>query len=584
MEKALREYTRWTHENLPEDLMTELEAICGDEREIYDRFCKDISFGTSGMRGKMGVGSNRINSLTLCRASLGLAEYLWERYESPTIAIAYDTRINSHEYAERIAEVFADKGVGVYIFDEPTPVPVLSFTVRDMRLHAGIMITASHNPKDYNGYKVYDGYGNQIDDRTAAELEAYISRHKFHVLAEREQTGKNQRKILRISKEIKQRYLDALDENTPRMAEDSIDEVGAADAISELKICYTPLNGTGRTYVLETLSRLGLNKENITEVETQKKADGNFETCPYPNPERATVFEEAMRVCEEQKDKPQLILATDPDSDRLGVMCLSTESDNYIHLSGNQIGELLLNYVCECGDERKKHRTAFKSFVSSPLTEEIAAAHGVQMRSVFTGFKNIASGIQRLEEKGEGEFVFGFEESLGYLCGNYTRDKDGIMAARLVCLVAAKLMREGKTLEDGLEEIYRRYGYQEAAPFAIEYESERDRFRVAHIMKAAFTGKFKKYIEQVCEGFSVKKELCYRQQNMYNVQLDEGHSIIIRPSGTESKLKIYVFARGNSRAEAQENAQALRKLTMNFLEQEKNKTNDTEVRKYIGNI
>lgn len=567
MEKAVKEYTRWTRENLPEDLMAELAAISGDDREIYDRFCKDISFGTSGMRGKMGAGSNRINSLTLRRASLGLAEYLLERYEKPELVIAYDTRINSREYAEGVAEVFADKGVGVYLFDEPTPVPVLSFAVRDMRLRAGIMITASHNPKEYNGYKVYDSCGNQIDDTAAAELEAYIRKQPFHAAGKTEQAEKSQSKSLKLPEEIKQHYLAEVDENTPYSAELTADKEALAEAISELKICYTPLNGAGRTYVLETLKRLGMKKENIMEVETQKDPDGNFETCPYPNPEQDAVFEEALRVCKAQAAKPQLILATDPDSDRLGVMCLSAERGEYIRLSGNQIGELLLDYVCECGGENKKQRIAFKSFVSSPLTEDIAAAHGVRMRNVFTGFKNIACGMQRLEESGEGEFVFGFEESLGYLCGNYTRDKDGIMAARLVCLIAAKLMQKGKTLADRLEEIYSNYGYQETAPFAIEYENERDRLRAVHIMQAVFAGDFKRHIRKLCEGFSVKKELCYRQQNMYSVQLEDGHSIIIRPSGTEPKLKVYVFARGNSRAEAAENAKKLRKLTADFLEQ-----------------
>lgn len=567
MEKALKEYTRWTRKNLPEDLMAELAAIRGDDREIYDRFCKEISFGTSGMRGKMGAGSNRINSLTLRRASLGLAEYLLERYEKPELVIAYDTRINSREYAEGVAAVFADKGVGVYLFDEPTPVPVLSFAVRDMRLCAGIMITASHNPKEYNGYKVYDSCGNQIDDTAAAELEAYIGRQDFHAAGEAEQAEKSQSKILKLPEEIKRHYLAAVDENTPYSAEPTADKAALAKAISELKICYTPLNGAGRTYVLETLKRLGMKKENIIEVETQKNPDGNFETCPYPNPEQDAVFDEALRVCKAQEAKPQLILATDPDSDRLGVMCLSDESGEYIRLSGNQIGELLLDYVCECGGENKKQRIAFKSFVSSPLTEDIAAAHGVKMRNVFTGFKNIACGMQRLEESGEGEFVFGFEESLGYLCGNYTRDKDGIMAARLVCLAAAGLMCRGKTLADRLEEIYSRCGYQETAPFAIEYESEKDRLRVGHIMQAVFAGDFKRYIKRQCESFSVKKELCYRQQSMYSIQLEGGHSIIIRPSGTEPKLKVYVFARGNGRAEAAENAKELRRLTADFLEQ-----------------
>lgn len=636
MEKALREYTRWRSQKLPEDLMAELAEIQNSEKEIYDRFCKDISFGTSGMRGKMGAGTNRINSVTLRRASIGIARILCEKYAEPTLVIAYDTRINSKEYAAGVAEVFASQGVCVYLFDEPTPVPLLSFAVRDMSLCGGIMITASHNTKEYNGYKVYDRFGNQIDDKNAVLAEKYIKTIE-HFAKPKESEGCEENtenakitgtavgkcgEILTVPKAIKEHYMQALESNTakPQFDDESLKQA-FEKALTELRICYTPLNGAGRNFVIETLKRLGMCRENIIEVESQKEPNGNFETCPYPNPEQDAVFEEALRVCEAQEDKPRLILATDPDSDRLGVMCLSGsgESSEYVKLSGNQLGELLLDYVCACecgkaegggyqkdeGDRRdpKKAKIAFKSHVSSPLAEDIATAYGVQMRNVFTGFKNIAAGMQKIEESGEAEFIFGFEESLGYLCGDYTRDKDGVMAARLVCLLAAQLANEGKTLCDRLDEIYEIYGYMEAMPFSVEYGGERERKKIDGIMTALFDGKLKqrssntakagntgkrtKCIEclkdnvnriqgkvddqlqpfEDAEVVSVRKEICYRTQNMYSAELEGGHRLIVRPSGTEPKLKVYIFACGTDSNEAEKNAETIRVWVKRFLDE-----------------
>lgn len=569
MEKALKEYTRWSSQKLPEDLTAELSEIQNSEKEIYDRFCKDLSFGTSGMRGRMGAGTNRINSVTLRRASIGIAHYLCESYESPTLVIAYDTRINSKEYAKGVAEVFASQGVCVYLFDKPTPVPVLSFAVKDMSLCGGVMITASHNTKEYNGYKVYDECGNQLDDKKAALMEKYIAEVDcFASLHETELTvaAKKYAEVLPVPQDIREDYLRAVEDNTAKPIFECEGEAAALKvALSELRICYTALNGAGRTYVIEALERLGMRRENIVEVESQKAPDGNFGTCPSPNPEYAEAFAEALTVCAAQESKPKLILATDPDSDRLGVMCLSdcAEGSEYIKLSGDELGELLTDYVCACECGRgKKPKVAFKSYVSSPLAEDIAASYGVRMRNVFTGFKNIAAGMQRIKENGDEEFIFGFEESLGYLCGDYTRDKDGIMAARLVCLLAAQLATAGKTPCDRLEEIYRSYGYRKAAPFSLEYGSERQRRRADDIMAALFAGKLK---DRAADGMKISKESCYRQQNMYCAELSGGHRLIIRPSGTEPKLKAYIFAAGADRAEAAENAEAIRAWLKRFL-------------------
>lgn len=569
MEKASKEYTRWCSQKLPTDLLAELSEIQGNEKEIYDRFCKNLSFGTSGMRGRMGAGTNRINSVTLRRASIGIAHYLCESYERPTLVIAYDTRINSEEYAKGVAEVFVSQGVCVCLFDEPTPVPVLSFAVRDMSLCGGVMITASHNTKEYNGYKVYDECGNQLDDKKTVLMEKYIAEvdcfAKSHE-TERRAAAKKCAGVLPVPQDIRERYLRAVEDNTARPFFECEGEAEALRAaLSELRICYTALNGAGGTYVIEALERLGMRRGNIVEVESQKAADGNFETCPSPNPEYEETFAEALKVCAQTADKPKLILATDPDSDRLGVMCLSDcgEGSEYIKLSGDELGELLTDYVCscECG-KGTKPKVAFKSYVSSPLAEDIAASYGVQMRNVFTGFKNIAAGMQRINESGDEEFIFGFEESLGYLCGDYTRDKDGIMAARLVCILAAQLATAGRTLCDRLEEIYRSYGYRKAVPFSLEYGSERQRRKADDIMTALFAGKLK---DRAAGSTKICKESCYRQQNMYCAELSGGHRLIIRPSGTEPKLKAYIFASGEDRADAAENAEAIKLWVKLFL-------------------
>ena len=568
MEKAWKEYTRWTAQKLPEDLAAELEEIRGNENEIYDRFCKDIAFGTSGMREKMGAGSNRINSVTLRKASRGIGKYLREAHEHPALVIAYDTRINSREYAAGVAEVFAKEGIEVFLFDEPTPVPVLSFAVREMQLCCGIMITASHNPKEYNGYKVYDRFGNQIDEKNAAIAESYIKEINPFTDSAAENTSAEPAAVRTVPKDLKERYLQALEENTPFPRERET----VKESLRRLRICYTPLNGSGRPYVLETLKRLGMKAENILEVESQKLADGNFTTCASPNPEYVEAFNEALKLCEtgaEEGEKPQLILATDPDSDRLGVMCLNEEGA-YVRLSGNQTGELLFDYICRCrlsrneaGAEQKEQKewVAFKSFVSSPLTEEIGRSYGVKVKNVFTGFKNIACEMERIKRRcengGNEEFLFGFEESLGYLCGDYTRDKDGVMAARLVCLAAAELLVEDKTLYTRLRELYEKYGYMAAMPFSVQYAGERDRRKAEKIIAGLFAGKLK--------SEKIIKEFCYREKEMYCAELAGGHRLIVRPSGTEPKLKVYIFARGESASEADENAQEIKACTERFL-------------------
>ena len=555
MEKYLKEYTRWRKQTLPADLSEELEAIRGNEEEIYDRFCRTIAFGTSGLRGKMGAGTNRINSVILRQTTRGISRYLTERYEEPAMVIGWDTRRYSREYAQVTAETFAQNGVNVYLFPEPTPVPVVSFAVRHLRINGGIMITASHNTKEYNGYKVYDHYGNQIDDKKAALIEAYIEREApfspngTQDLTDREKAGT----ISFLGDHIQEAYLRALKENTPWW--DTPER--CREALAALSVCYTPLNGTGRNYVLPALEQLGIRDLDL--VQTQEDPDGTFPTCPSPNPEYPETFEEALRTCRgiaaEGNALPDLILATDPDSDRLGVMVRCEGA--YRQLSGNQVGELLFDYVCRVHDAGIGGRTLcgrevmIKSIVSSPLTEDIAGAYGVQVKNVFTGFKNIAAEMEKLKRaETEKYFLFGFEESLGYLYGDYTRDKDGIMAAQLICLAAAQLKAEKRTLADRLEEICRCCGHLASRTFSVYYRSEAERRKIQRQMQQLFAYGLKR------DGFAVKKELCYRDPPLYCADLADGARIIVRPSGTELKLKTYIFARGQSAQEAEAAADA----------------------------
>lgn len=558
MERAFREYAKWKSENLPADLKEELLCMSKDDEEIIDRFCKDIVFGTSGLRGKMGVGTNRINSVVLRKATRGIAQYLTERYEKPRVVIGYDTRINSREYAESVADDFAEAGVSAVLFCEPTPVPVVSFAIRHMGVNGGIMITASHNPREYNGYKVYDHFGNQIDNNKARQIEIYIrNQNPFAALDNTERAN-----IETVGSGIKEAYLDALKTNRLWWTDD--EEI--REKVSELSVCYTALHGAGISYVPRVLEDIGINDLNI--VSSQSIKDGSFPTCHSPNPENIAAFGEALELCRENQNRCDIILATDPDSDRLGVMIKTGES--YLHLSGNQVGELMLDYIIRChrrgigGRNLSGDKVVFKSHVSSPLVERIASEYGVEVRNVFTGFKNIVLGIEKLKAAGKDEaFLFGFEESLGYLYGDYTRDKDGIMAAQMLCLMAAEQKALGRTLADSLNDIYEKYGFIESVSEAVVFKSEKDRAIIDGIIEALFEGSLKQYETHL---YKIKKEICYRGQKMYCAELYGGHRIIIRPSGTELKLKIYIFAMGETGDEAIDNAAGLARWVRDALE------------------
>lgn len=548
MEKAFKQYSLWQKASLPEKLYQEIQDIEKDDEEIYDRFCRDLTFGTSGLRGKMGLGSNRINEIVIRRATMGVADYLLSKHTSPTMVIGYDTRINSKKYAEETAKNLAARGITSYIFGEPTPVPVVSFAIRHLGADGGIMITASHNPKEYNGYKVYDHCGNQIDDKKARAVERYIEKRTY--FESQQDCCQTEGRIVPCDETVKEAYLSAVHEQILKWTEQP---EKAEAALSDLNVVYTPLNGAGRDYALRVFKDLGIT--HVTAVKEQWQHDGNFPTCPSPNPENERAFDVA--VANYADDKTDVIIATDPDSDRMGVM--AKKDGRFRRLTGDQVGILMLDYVCHChsrgidGKDLSGQKTVYKSFVSSPFAEDLAAYYGVQIKNVPTGFKNIALEMELLKEAGrEKDFLFGFEESLGYLYGNYTRDKDGVLALQMICLMSACLKARGKTLYDKLEELYQEHGYVESKAISIDFYTEKDREKISSIMEDLFDGKLTSLLNQ-----ELMIDNSHRHINMFRATLPQGHRVIIRPSGTELKIKIYAFARGRSKEEAINSLDAL---------------------------
>lgn len=595
MEKAMKQYSCWLAEKLPADLREELESIRDNKEEIYDRFCREITFGTSGLRGIMGAGTSRINSVVLKRATMGLCDDLFERYGAkytesgvfPALALSYDTRVYSEGYGHDVAEILSARGVDTWIVESPQPVPFLSFAVRAMGLDGGIMITASHNPKQFNGYKVYDADGNQIDDEMARRIEGYIAGHGYF---EQPETPVRTGVIRHIPKELIEAYRRNISDRAVWWQQDLS---ACREAMGQLSVVYTPLNGTGYSHVTEIFRRLGVGR--VAVVESQTEGDGQFRTCPSPNPENRETFREAEAlaydIIEEGNPPPDLIIATDPDSDRMGVMvwqpALSGSGaaggtgdyvqfhnrrcrpgavagngkypGEYILLSGNQAGELLFDYLCTSLAGEKgmglKGKKAYKSLVSSPFVDVIARARGVEVENTLTGFKNIAQRIGQLCREGrEADFLFGFEESLGYLYGTYTRDKDGVMASQLIALAAARWKAAGMTLLDRIGALHEQYGYMESRAWSLYFEKERDRQRMEEIMADLFEGR----LEEVL-GLSVTQDRTYEKERVFQGSITGSatHRFIIRPSGTELKLKAYVFAGGSRAGEAAALADAI---------------------------
>lgn len=525
------------------DLQTELNEIKGDDEAVLDRFYRDLAFGTGGLRGVIGAGTNRMNVYTVRKASQGLANYLVKNFENPSCAIAYDSRIKSDVFAKEAAKVLAANGITVHIYKELMPTPMLSWAVRYLKCDAGIVVTASHNPAKYNGYKVYGNDGCQITLNAAEEILGYISEIDCFddVKVTDFDAAMAEGKINFITDEAITAYYD-------RVEKESINPDVVAR--SGLKIVYTPLNGAGNKPVREILKRIGI--KDVVVVPEQENPDGNFPTCPFPNPEIKEALARGLELC--KTEKPDLLLATDPDCDRVGIAV--KDGDDYVLFTGNEVGAMLLEYVCSQRIAKgimPKDPIAVKTIVTTDIAKAIGKEYGVQIIEVLTGFKFIGEQVGFLEEKGEQDrYIFGFEESYGYLSGEYVRDKDAVNGSMLICEMAAFYRANGISLIKAREDMYKKYGTYFHAQDSFTCEGASGMQRMAEIM-----ANLRKDVPNEVAGIKVigmsdyiasetkdfvngtSTEITLPKSDVISFYLEGNASLIIRPSGTEPKIKIY---------------------------------------------
>lgn len=546
-------------------LLEQLEDLESNEKKITDAFYKNLEFGTGGLRGIMGLGTNRMNIYTVSRASRGVAAYIKKYFakERQSVSISYDSRINSELFSRTAAEVFASEGIRVYIYPTLMPTPMLSWAVRELDCSAGIMITASHNPAEYNGYKVYGSDGCQITTDIARGILEEIETSYFFGKSVnlKFEDGLKKGIITYIKNDVIDSYMEAVKQQSLLL------KGNAGDRYKELSIVYTPLNGTGLKPVVHVLKESGF--KNVFVVPEQKMPDGQFATCPEPNPEESKALELGIQYA--RKFSADIVIATDPDCDRVGI-AVPDGNNSYIKLSGNETGVLLLDFICKRRIEdgtMPKNPVFMKSVVTTDLAERIADRYGVRTINLLTGFKYIGEQIGILERNEcENDFIFGFEESYGYLSGGYVRDKDGVGAAFLICEMVAYYKKRGRTLLEVLEGIYQEYGYYLNTLHTYKFEGVEGVGRIESIMRnvrdfsTTITVNFKEvanykdlremkdskfslmqdYLIQ-CSGEKtreLKASIKIPKTNMIKFRFEERCSIIVRPSGTEPKLKVYI--------------------------------------------
>ena len=538
------EYERWLkYATLDADVAAALKTM--DEAGIEDAFYRNLAFGTGGLRGVIGAGTNRMNVYTVAKASQGLADYLNKHFEAPSVAIGYDSRIKSDVFAKVAAGVFATNGVQVHIWPELMPVPTVSFATRHLGTCAGVMVTASHNPSKYNGYKVYGPDGCQITTQAAAEILAEIE--KLDIFEDVKtgdfEAGLASGRICYIPEAVYTAFVEEVKHQSVLFGEE-VDR--------DVAIVYTPLNGAGLKPVTRTLREMGYT--NITVVKEQEQPDGNFPTCPYPNPE----IREAMALGMEYAERcnADLLLATDPDCDRVGI-AVKNRAGAYELLTGNQVGLLLLDYICS---QRIKHGkmpddpVMVKTIVTMDMGEQIASHYGVRTVNVLTGFKFIGEQIGKLEQQGKADsYVFGFEESYGYLTGSYVRDKDGVDGAYMICEMFSYYKTQGISLLEKLEALYKDYGYCMNTLHSDTFEGSAGFEKMQRIMQS-FRGSI-----QELGGKKVIRLLDYAQgldglpkSDVLKFLLEDNCSMVVRPSGTEPKLKTYISVSAENRERAEE--------------------------------
>lgn len=556
----LKNYEFWCNADLPQEVKDELICIQHDEEELKGRFGGDLQFGTAGMRGIMGIGSNRLNRYTVRRAAQGMASWLASTDLPQIAAIGYDSRHNSQLFAEVCAVAFAEKGIHTYLYDRLAPTPMLSFAVRELKCGCGIVISASHNAGAYNGIKCYGPDGCQMTDAPAAVVTEEISKIPYFVPEEKGfDAYMAEGKISYIKQELWEKYYQTV------LAEAVNPDVIAS---ADLNIVYTPLCGTGNEPVREVLGRLGV---NIHLVKAQEKPDGDFKTCEYPNPETDAALNESYKVA--QNVPCDVIIGTDPDCDRIGIAV--PDGNGFKKLSGNELGFMLMDYILKARSAQNNipdGAIVVRSIVSSPLADRIAERYGVTMKTVLTGFKYIGGEILALEEKGEeSKFIYAFEESCGYLKGTYCRDKDAVIASVLVCEMAAELKKQGKTILDALADIYAEYGQYLAYVQSIELTGADAMEKAAKMM-----ADLRENVPQTIGGVPVTSVRDYRSSVAKNVATgEETHinlpksnvlefvlgnkgSVIARPSGTEPKVKFYYTAVADTKKDAAALLEALK--------------------------
>lgn len=547
IEEKYRLWLQRTAENA--EVQAELKRIEKRPDAIEDRFYRELEFGTGGLRGVLGAGTNRMNVYTVAKASQGYANYLRKQTKAPSVAIAYDSRIHSDLFAMTAARVFAANGIVVHIYPQLMPTPSLSFAVRDLGCDGGIVITASHNPAEYNGYKVYGSDGCQITTEAAEAIQAEIDRVdpfsdvKWSDFASELKKGS----VNYIGEDTVARYLAA---------------VGTASVLPReitrnVSIVYTPLNGAGISCVPRCLAEHGFT--NITLVEEQKKPDGHFPTCPYPNPEIRKALELGLVWAE--RTGSELLLATDPDCDRVGTAV--KEGSGYTLITGNEMGVLLLDFLCKMrtsSGTMPANPVAVKTIVTTPMAKRVAARYGVELRDVLTGFKFIGEQIGLLERAGEAErYIFGFEESCGYLSGSFVRDKDAVNASLLICEMFAYYKARGKALTEVLRELYETYGWYRSKLLTFAFEGAAGFARMRELMDALRENPPAEFA-----GIAVEKRVDYQRDetglpksNVLRFFLDGGAEAVVRPSGTEPKLKIYLVSAGKTRTDSEETIASL---------------------------
>ena len=534
----MENYKRWLGKVTEEDLLTELKAIEGKEEEINDRFYRDLEFGTGGLRGVIGAGTYRMNEHTVARATQGYSNYLNKAAKNPSVSIAYDSRNKSDIFAKTAASVFAANGILVNIYKELMPTPSLSYAVRALDCDGGIVVTASHNPAKYNGYKVYGADGCQITlevaDAILAEIEAVDVFDDVKIIDF--EAGLSEGKIKYIEDDVITGFIDAVSERALNPKE--IDK--------NVSIVYTPLNGTGRYCVTRCLKENGYTQ--ITIPKEQEMPDGNFTTCPYPNPEIREALEVGLKRAKEVGS--DLLLATDPDCDRVGVAV--KEGDDYQLISGNQMGILLFDYICKtykANGTMPKNPVVVTTIVSTKMIDKIAADYGVEVRRVLTGFKFIGEQIGFLEADGEVDrYIFGFEESYGYLSGGHVRDKDGVNASLLICEMFAHYKAMGISLVQMLNQLYEKYGYFKEALQSITFEGASGAKKMADLMESLRTNAPKEVA-----GYKVIDVKDYKagignlpKSNVLEFNMEDDINVLVRPSGTEPKIKMYYLVKGSS--------------------------------------